>query len=164
MGRIVDQWSDVPSIDFFHDFLQNSLRKSFQFIFLNFSKCQTLGRRVFCPIGPANQRTSILYCRLTDFWWWKYPLIRSCHQVRWLGTGNTFLQAEVFCIVTCNIPIEWESPHTATRDKCDLCREPSYPPKTPFKIHTIKQLPMANHPLCTLVTRGDISYETILEF
>ena len=31
MGRIVDQWSDVPSIDFFHDFLQNSLRKSFQF-------------------------------------------------------------------------------------------------------------------------------------
>ena len=34
--RIVDQASDVPSIIFFHDFLQNSLQKSFQFIFLIF--------------------------------------------------------------------------------------------------------------------------------
>ena len=33
---IVDQASDVPSIIFFHDFLQNSLQKSFQSIFLFF--------------------------------------------------------------------------------------------------------------------------------
>jgi hypothetical protein len=40
MGRwdeqLIDQASDVPSIIFFHDFLQNSLQKSFQFIFLFF--------------------------------------------------------------------------------------------------------------------------------
>ena len=29
---------------------------------------------------------------------------------------------------------------------------------TEIPCKTIKQLPMANHPLCTLVTRGDISY------
>ena len=34
--RIVDQASDVPSIIFFHDCLQNSLQKSSQFIFLIF--------------------------------------------------------------------------------------------------------------------------------
>ena len=34
--RIVDQASDVPSIIFIHDFLQNSLQKSFLFIFLFF--------------------------------------------------------------------------------------------------------------------------------
>ena len=34
--RIVDQASDVPSSISFHDFLQNSLQKSFQFIFLFF--------------------------------------------------------------------------------------------------------------------------------
>ena len=28
---------------------------------------QTLGWQVVCPIGPANQRTSVLYYRLTDF-------------------------------------------------------------------------------------------------
>ena len=33
---IVNQASDVPSIIFFHDFLQNFLQKSFQFIFLSF--------------------------------------------------------------------------------------------------------------------------------
>ena len=31
--RLVDQASDVPSIIFFHDFLQNSLQKWFQCIF-----------------------------------------------------------------------------------------------------------------------------------
>ena len=42
MGRrddhLIDQASDVPSIMSFHDFLQNSLQKSFQFIFLFFHK------------------------------------------------------------------------------------------------------------------------------
>ena len=32
--QLIDQASDVPSIIFFHNFLQNSLQKSFQFIFL----------------------------------------------------------------------------------------------------------------------------------
>ena len=65
---------------FFHDFLQNSLQKSFQFIFLFFyeitkakiksfdcpksikikknkyTEHQTLGRRFVWPIVPANQR------------------------------------------------------------------------------------------------------------
>ena len=36
--QTVDQASDVPSIISFHDFLQNSLQKSFQFIFLFFYK------------------------------------------------------------------------------------------------------------------------------
>ena len=34
--RIVNQASDVPSIIFFHDFLQNSLQKFFQFIVIFF--------------------------------------------------------------------------------------------------------------------------------
>ena len=33
-NRLIDQASDVPSIIFFHNFLQISLQKSFQFIFL----------------------------------------------------------------------------------------------------------------------------------
>ena len=65
---------------FFHKILQKFLQKPFQFIFLFFYKItkiklksfecpksiknyekkylerQTLGRRVICPIGPANQR------------------------------------------------------------------------------------------------------------
>ena len=74
---LTDQASDVPSI-FFHNFMQNSLQKSFHFIFLiflqfhkiksfecpksirNYEKkyleLQMLGRQVVCPIGPANQR------------------------------------------------------------------------------------------------------------
>jgi hypothetical protein len=38
--RIVNQVSDDPSIIFFHDFLKNSLQKSFQFIFSFFIKLQ----------------------------------------------------------------------------------------------------------------------------
>ena len=39
LGRLdngTNESSDVPSIIFFHDFLQNSLQKSFQFIFIFF--------------------------------------------------------------------------------------------------------------------------------
>ena len=39
-----------------HKILQNSLQKPFQFLFFNYLERQTLGRRVVCPIGPANQR------------------------------------------------------------------------------------------------------------
>ena len=34
--RLIDQASDVSSIIFFHNFLQNSLQKSFQLFFLSF--------------------------------------------------------------------------------------------------------------------------------
>ena len=34
--RLIDQASDVPSMIFFHIFLQNSLQKSFQFLFFVF--------------------------------------------------------------------------------------------------------------------------------
>ena len=37
---LIDQASDVPSIIFIHNFLQNSLQKSFQFIFLFFITLQ----------------------------------------------------------------------------------------------------------------------------
>ena len=37
-NRLIDQASDVPSIIFFHNFLQNSLQKLFQFIFNFFYK------------------------------------------------------------------------------------------------------------------------------
>ena len=36
--RLIDQTSDIPSIILFHNFLQNSLLKSSQFIFLFFYK------------------------------------------------------------------------------------------------------------------------------
>ena len=74
---------------FFHEILQSSLQKPFQFIFYFFLykitkmkiksfECpksirnykekylehQTLGRRVVCPIGPAYY----MYCRLSVLW------------------------------------------------------------------------------------------------
>ena len=74
---------------FFHDFLQNSLQKWFQFIFLFFYKFTKIKTKSFeCPKSirnykknnasnirrlvdesfvPANQQTSVLYCRLSDF-------------------------------------------------------------------------------------------------
>ena len=87
--RIVDQASDVPSIIFFHDFLQNSLQKSFQFIFLFFYKITKIKIKSFeCPKSiksieknntwniwllvddsfvPSSKQPSVIYCRLTDF-------------------------------------------------------------------------------------------------
>ena len=49
--QIVDQESDVPSIIFFfHDFLQNSLQKSFQFFLLFFYKITKIKKNSFeCP-------------------------------------------------------------------------------------------------------------------
>ena len=87
--RLIDQASDVPSIIFFLNFLQNSLKKSFQFIFLffkNFMKIKIMGFdclksirnyekknawNIRCLVDeafvPETQRASVLYWRLLDF-------------------------------------------------------------------------------------------------
>ena len=74
---------------FFHKILQNSLQTPFQFIFLSFYKIAYMKIKSFgCPIVykklwkknawnvrrlvhelfvPSAQRTSVLYCRLSDF-------------------------------------------------------------------------------------------------
>ena len=74
---------------FFHDFLQNSLQKSFQFIFLFFYKITKIKIKSFeCPKSiksikkpntwnirllvddsfvPSSKQPSIIHCRLTDF-------------------------------------------------------------------------------------------------
>ena len=76
-------------LSFFHNFLQNSLQKLFQFIFLwiyEFTKIRiksfecpksirnykknnawNIRRLVDKSLVLANQRTSVLYCRLLDF-------------------------------------------------------------------------------------------------
>ena len=80
--------NDSSSKYFFHNFLQNSLQKLFQLIFLFFHKFTKI-KSFECPksIGnykknnawdirclvdesfvPANQRTSVLCCRLSDLW------------------------------------------------------------------------------------------------
>ena len=72
---------------FFHEFLQNSFQKSFQFIFLfSFNNFTKIKEMIFeCPVRnykknnawnirhlvdesfvPVNQQTSELYCRLSD--------------------------------------------------------------------------------------------------
>ena len=40
-NRLIDQASDVPSIIFFHSFLQNSLQNSFNLFFYNFTKIKS---------------------------------------------------------------------------------------------------------------------------
>ena len=65
--RIVDQASDVPSIIFFHDFLQNSLQKSFQFIFLFFHKITKVKIKSFeCSKSTKSIKKIIL--RTSDSW------------------------------------------------------------------------------------------------
>ena len=89
---LVDQASDVPSIFFFHNFLQNSFQRSFQFIYFyfycNFTKvkiksyeCSKSKRPTVLfsihqiILGPSNtwlmrrstQWPSVLYWRLLDF-------------------------------------------------------------------------------------------------
>ena len=59
MGRwdkqLIDQASDVPSIIFFHNFLQNSLQKLFQFIFLFFYNFTKIKIKSFeCPKSIRN--------------------------------------------------------------------------------------------------------------
>ena len=57
----MDQVSDIPSIIFFHNFLQNSLKKSFQFIFLfsyNFTKIKI--KTFECPKSIRNCEKKIL--------------------------------------------------------------------------------------------------------
>ena len=88
--RIVDQASDVPSIIFFHDFLQNSLQKYFQSICLFFFKNTKIKVKSFeCPksikslkkiiLGTSDTWSTIrlsnqpsdparIYLRLTDFY------------------------------------------------------------------------------------------------
>ena len=95
--QLGDQASDVPSIFFFHNFLQNSLQKSFQFIFLFFHKFTKIKIKSFeCPksirnyekkimlgtsdawsISRSSHLPSLLYWRLSDFkpvlltFWWR---------------------------------------------------------------------------------------------
>ena len=84
-NRLLSVWRSNHYF-FFHDFLQNSLQKSFQFIFLFFSKITKI--KIECPKSirnyekkntwnvrhlvnelfvPLAQQTSLLYCRLSDF-------------------------------------------------------------------------------------------------
>ena len=61
MGRwddcLIDQVSDVPSIIFFHNFLQNSLQKSFQFIYLFFHNFTKMKIKSFeCPKSIRNYK------------------------------------------------------------------------------------------------------------
>ena len=84
--RLINQASDVPSIIFFHNFFQKKKKKSFQFIFWSFYSFTKMKTKSFESIRnyeknnawnircladksfiPGNQRTSILYCRLSDF-------------------------------------------------------------------------------------------------
>ena len=75
---------------FFHDFLQNSLQKAFQFIFLFFYEIKKIKiKRFECPkstksikkiilgtsdswltirLSHSSKLPSIIYCRLTDFY------------------------------------------------------------------------------------------------
>ena len=84
-----NQASDVPNIIFFHNFLQKSLQKSFQFIFLFFYNFTKIKIKSFeCPKSisnyeknntwnirrlvdelfvPSTQPASVLYWRLSDF-------------------------------------------------------------------------------------------------
>ena len=53
--QLINQVSDVPSIIFFHNFLQNSLQKSFQFIFLFFYNFTKIKIKSFeCPKSIRN--------------------------------------------------------------------------------------------------------------
>ena len=59
--RILDQMFDVPSIIFFHNFLQNSLQKSFQFIFLFFYKITKIKIKSFeCPKSIKSVKKMML--------------------------------------------------------------------------------------------------------
>ena len=51
-NTLVDQASDVPSIIFFHNFLQNSLQKWFQFILFLFTKIKI--KNFECPKSIRN--------------------------------------------------------------------------------------------------------------
>ena len=53
--RLIDEASDVPSIISFHNFSQNSLEKSFQFIFLFFHNFAKIKINSFeCPKSIRN--------------------------------------------------------------------------------------------------------------
>ena len=83
--RTTDQASDVPSIIFFHNFLQNSLQKSFKLFYyfliikIKSFKCPkiirnygkkilgTIRRLVGGSLGQMNQRTRVIYYKLTNF-------------------------------------------------------------------------------------------------
>ena len=56
--RLIDQSSYVPSIFFFHNFLQNSLQKSFQLFFYNFTKMKI--KSFECPKSVRNYEKKIL--------------------------------------------------------------------------------------------------------
>ena len=74
--RLIDQASDVPSIIFFHNFLQNSLQKSFQFIFLFFCNSTEMKIKSFeCPKSIKSYEKKIML-GTSDAW----SMSRSSHR------------------------------------------------------------------------------------
>ena len=72
----MDQVFDVPSIIFFHSFMQNSLQKSFQFIFIFFYKFTKIRIKSFeCPKFMMNYEKEIMFVR-SDTW----SMSRSSHR------------------------------------------------------------------------------------
>jgi hypothetical protein len=95
LGRLDDGTNESSTkrmmfqVFFFHDFLQNSLQKSFQFIFLFFYKITKIKVKNFerpesiksikknntwnirllvnDSFVPSSNQPSVIYCRLTDF-------------------------------------------------------------------------------------------------
>ena len=73
--HLINQASDAPSIFFFHNFLQNSLQKFFQFIFFfynftykivlsalsNFDQTKKLGSWPKTSLGPSQQPTVLFF-------------------------------------------------------------------------------------------------------
>ena len=75
--RIIDQASDVPNIIFFHDFLQNSSQKSFQFIFLFFYKITKIKiKRFECPKSIKSIRKWYLEHQ-TLGWWFICTIVQA---------------------------------------------------------------------------------------
>ena len=69
--RLIEQASEVPSIIFFHDFLQNSLQKSFQLY--NFTKKKL---RVLSALSPSQQPT-VLFSIYQNNTWTIRPLVNE---------------------------------------------------------------------------------------
>ena len=62
--RFIDQASDIPTIISFHAFLQNSVQKLFQFVFLFFHSFTKIRIKIFEGpelFIPPIQRASTLY-------------------------------------------------------------------------------------------------------
>ena len=60
VNGMIDQESDVPSIIYLYNFLQNSLQISFQLIFLFFYNFTKIKERVLSALSP-NQEPTVLF-------------------------------------------------------------------------------------------------------